>query len=481
MSAIPDLLIKTPAFVPGTVVSDPVELARLAKNAKISQTRKDNVERRKGMVKRTIKLKVQKNHVSRKKQGKVDQAYLQAKWIRNHVIHSQYPFEVEIKDTVPVHMFNPISGRCDFIEIRPLTLGSQMVMVLVQQVRQDIINLAKKKAKGHSVGALHGVQEVNCLPLPQNGITYALKGDHVRIQNIGWLKVNGTEQVTPGMELAQAQLVRKPSGLYVHILTYSPPVPQEKNGRVLGCDKGVKSPVVLSSGAIPDLKVEYPEDLKKAYQTLSRSRPGSKGRMKARKVIARKHEDWANQKEDKVNQLVHDLKEYSLIVAQNDNVAAWKRLWGKALQQVAHGRITESLARLPTFLAIDRWIPTTQECPKCLKLNLIPLEERIYACACGFREDRDVKAAKTMACYGLYQLAHPSRDLRRLTVEERTSVYGIYDRLADVRVPYSSPSVEAVSPDTLDTPAVRLSVSVYGSGADAPAVHATDAADFSPR
>jgi len=41
------------------------------------------------------------------------------------------------------------------------------------------------------------------------------------VQGIGWLKVNGGDQLTADMELASAKLIHKASGYYVNILTYA--------------------------------------------------------------------------------------------------------------------------------------------------------------------------------------------------------------------------------------------------------------------
>jgi Putative transposase DNA-binding domain len=83
---------------------------------------------------------------------------------------------------------------------------------------------------------------------------------------------------------------------------------------------------------------------------------------------------------------------------------------------------------LPTSQAIDKWCPTTQECPCCFKRNKVPLSIRTYRCTCGFEEDRDVKAAKTILCYALYKLLHPLAVCKRLPVEALSDLYSNYNR-----------------------------------------------------
>ena len=52
---------------------------------------------------------------------------------------------------------------------------------------------------------------------------------------------------------------------------------------------------------------------------------------------------------------------------------------------------------LPNVVILDRFIPTTKLCPKCHSVkNGLTLADRTYICSCGYREDRDVHAAKNM-------------------------------------------------------------------------------------
>ena len=51
---------------------------------------------------------------------------------------------------------------------------------------------------------------------------------------------------------------------------------------------------------------------------------------------------------------------------------------------------------LPQTVVLDKWIPTTKLCPKCLRKHGIGLDERTYVCECGYQEDRDIHSAKNM-------------------------------------------------------------------------------------
>ncbi len=55
----------------------------------------------------------------------------------------------------------------------------------------------------------------------------------------------------------------------------------------------------------------------------------------------------------------------------------------------------------PNVLVVDRFFPSTKMCPSCGAINeCITLSDRMFTCGCGYSEDRDVKAAKTLLLAG---------------------------------------------------------------------------------
>lgn len=60
------------------------------------------------------------------------------------------------------------------------------------------------------------------------------------------------------------------------------------------------------------------------------------------------------------------------------------------------GLIKSKLKALPQTIILDKWIPTTKWCPKCWKKHAMKLDERTYACECGYSEDRDIHSARNM-------------------------------------------------------------------------------------
>jgi transposase len=104
---------------------------------------------------------------------------------------------------------------------------------------------------------------------------------------------------------------------------------------------------------------------------------------------------------------VASLADYEKIYFQDENLNAWKKLWGRQLQHSALGRIKEELRRKPNAVMLDRWLPTTQQCQECERKNRIPLDQRIYSCACGYSKPRDLHGAGNMIILGREAEATP--------------------------------------------------------------------------
>ena len=87
---------------------------------------------------------------------------------------------------------------------------------------------------------------------------------------------------------------------------------------------------------------------------------------------------------------------------QDEQLKNWKRSYGKRMQHEILGRVKSKTKKLDNCHVLNKWLPTTQLCPKCFSKHKMPLSERTYTCECGYTNDRDVHAAKNMIliyCY----------------------------------------------------------------------------------
>lgn len=109
-------------------------------------------------------------------------------------------------------------GTMDEREYR--TLGSQMKHSLIKTICSNIKTLATLKKQGRKVGNVGFAGEVKSIVLPQPEITYRIRGQKVKIQNIpGRVRVRGVKQLE-GWEQAKAVLTSEADGWHLHVTCY---------------------------------------------------------------------------------------------------------------------------------------------------------------------------------------------------------------------------------------------------------------------
>ena len=83
---------------------------------------------------------------------------------------------------------------------------------------------------------------------------------------------------------------------------------------------------------------------------------------------------------------------------QDENLKGWhKGLFGRTVQHSVLGLVKAKLIHNERVTVLSSREPTTKYCPVCGKLKKdITLADRVYECPCGYREDRDVHAARNM-------------------------------------------------------------------------------------
>jgi transposase len=364
------------------------------KNKQISATIFETRQRRESLDCKVFKIKLV--DISDAKSEKLSRFFAEAKWIYNSVLGSEDPLVFDYKSKeVPVHVFNKETGKCDIIEQRQLTLGSQMKQHIFKEVSLNAYALHKARQSGNKIGKLKFKSEVNRIHLKQHGTTFRMKENKVTIQKLGSFRSRGLKQIPEGAEIACADLVRKPSGFYLHVVTYNKPEKRERSGEI-GIDFGIKDAVILSNGEKFKWSLNVPADIKRGQQSLSRKKRGSNNHFKQRQRLLRKHERLMNKKEDAANKFVSSLKNYAKVVIQDDDFSQWQAgHFGKRVSTSILGRIKAKIKNLPTSEVIDRYLPTTSECPCCHTRVEMPTSKREFHCpSCGHREDRDIKAAK---------------------------------------------------------------------------------------
>ncbi len=366
----------------------------------IKASLKATQSRRKGMDCKVFEIKLQK--LSKLQESKLEQAFLEAKWLYNDVLASEKPFEYKISKTVTVLKFNDETSKCDIPEIRELSLGSQIRQGILTRIFISIRGLATKKKKGLKVGVLGYSKCCNSLPLKQFGTTFRIFEKEISVQGLGKFKAKGLEQLK-GSEIANANLVRKASGYFLKVTCFQPKAERERSGEI-GLDLGIKDTVVDSNGIKHNWEFDL-KKIKKAHKNLSRKKKKSKNSRKAIKKLQKTYEKLNNQKDDAANKFVASLQKYETVVIQDENLRGWHvGRFGRQVQTSILGRIKTKVKTLETSIVVGRFLPTTKICPQCLERNEIPLSQRYFSCNCGFSHPcRDTKAALTILTYGLLE------------------------------------------------------------------------------
>ena len=415
------------------------------KNLKIKESLRATKERHSNMDCRVFSAKVQENRLSKAKLEKLYRCFLEAKWLYNAVLSSTEDFPRSGIKTVSIKVKDTFEER----EIK--NLSSQMKQSVVDSAKTNASNLSKAKRKGLKVGKLQYKKECNEIDLTQFGNTYKFKSHNkISVQNIGILVVNGLEQIDlDEVEFANAKLVKKPSGFYIHITVYSKKQPQSvAEKEVIGLDMGIKDQLIFSNGVKVNFYLEESEQLKGLMRKLSRQVKGSNQYKQTLTRIKRVYEHLNNKKNDVVNKLDSVLKQNYIICFQDELLNQWKRKkskrrfsFGRKVQHGILGRVKEKLKKNSTNVMLESSVPTTQTCPECGCLTKHSLDKRVYHCNhCGFENtDRDVHSANMMVLlsgYGTYR----SLNTDAVSTERMVS---LLDSLTNLGVVVSADSMQA--------------------------------------
>lgn len=192
-----------------------------AEREQIRQSLVETRERRKTQIIKVFELKVNCHQTKPETFKKFNDFFKQAKWIRNDMIacskvteENNTIFNYEYLEHKNVKHFDK-----DMNELyADITLPVYLHRGMVANVKQDIVNLSKAKKKGRKIGALKFKSECNSIPILSGGIRI-IDNSHITIPGFKKLKVYGLNQILDldNYELADGKLVKKASGIYIHV------------------------------------------------------------------------------------------------------------------------------------------------------------------------------------------------------------------------------------------------------------------------
>lgn len=388
----------------------------MTKSEKVKKTISLNKERRKGMRLKTISLKINKNKLSKDKLNKLDLFFEHGRLLYNHIIGLENPFSFDCKNT-------KITTK-EGSEVT-LLISQQMRQSILKEVKSSILALSKKRKNGNKVGPLKEKKKCNSIELIQFGKTYKLLNKkRAMIQNLGVVNIFGSHQIKEGYELASANLIKKPSGYYLNIIVYCEKT--NLNDKEIGINFGIKNTIYTSDGLFVNNKLTFPNKIKKIDKRLQKKKKNSKNYVKLAKKRELEYEKFSNKKNDFCNKTFNKIRFNKKIFIQDELLHKWQStFFGKEVTSSILGRLKKKLIGLENCFVIESGIPTTKICPKCFVINRKFKKYDIFNCSCGFSEERDLKAAKTILCLGKNKI-YTAKGFSRLSVEEFSSIFKSY-------------------------------------------------------
>lgn len=204
------------------------EQERLEKNKRISETKRSTIERHSSMLIKTFDVKIQWNACSKVQKEALERVFLEQKWLKNYIIYwSENPENKINKFNIKQKKITKKNAKFEDEEVELKYLSSQARMALVGRMYSNIKTLHTLKEKGlQKCGRLKYSKEETVIGLVQPNVSYQIKSSkRVKIQGLGKaFPVNGMKQFIniPGLEYANARLLKRPTGYYIQFVTYQP-------------------------------------------------------------------------------------------------------------------------------------------------------------------------------------------------------------------------------------------------------------------
>lgn len=382
----------------------------------------DEKERKKIKI-RTYETKMDISHLNRVTLRYLNILFLEIKWFYNYMI-SKGAYDIDPKITKV-----PIKVKDKFEERDIGHLSHLMKRGIIDRAKANINTLSSMKEKGKKVGKLKFKSEANSIPLIKYGSEYKILNDeYVKIVDIDQkIKVRGLEQILKripeGLEIANANLVRRHEDFYLMITTYQKIDGEKIPKMIIGIDFGISKQLTLSKGIGIEYSVSINNKLRKLYKKLSRQILHSKNWYKTLNKIRKEFDRLGNIKWDIKNKIVKCLKDNCEIVCfQDENLRWMQRIYGRKMLSTGIGGIISMIKeKIHTPVQIDRFFPSTKRCCRCGHKRDVELNERVYSCynpECGNEMDRDLNSAISIEKEGLKSVKSVGTERIELTPGE---------------------------------------------------------------
>ena len=378
------------------------EEQRLEKNNRIREKGKQTREKRKSQLCRVYRVKIDISHLNEAQREHLKMLFVEAKWLYNDALTFMKDHDISEYDTKVVNVHGLDKDR-NLVTHDLKYISSHMKQSVIAGIKYSLKALSSLKKNNHQVGGLRYKSEYVSVNLQQHKMTYRFYDEkHIGIQGFSKsLKIRGANQFwnIPNLEFANAKLLNLPDGYYLAITTYQNKGGEKKKYKPeIGIDMGIKTTITTSDGRKFKVLIEESERLKKCQRLIARRKKGSSNRYRAQKLMRKSYQKLGNKKRDAANKITHELLEHEIVYMQDENLKGWhKGLFGRTVQHSVLGLVKKKLMNSERVIVLPKSMPTTKYCPKCGNLKRdIKLSDRVYECPCGYKEDRDIHAARNM-------------------------------------------------------------------------------------
>ncbi|TCI62190.1 RNA-guided endonuclease TnpB family protein [Exiguobacterium sp. SH3S1] len=239
--------------------------------------------------------------------------------------------------------------------------------------------------------------------------TIRIEGNLVRLPKVGFIRFTQHRIFDGEIRSATVSMTRT-GKFFVSLLVEQDDEPWVPAEHKIGIDLGLGHFAVMTNDALVTEKVPNPRSLreaearlKRAQRALSRKKPGSRNREKARLLLAKKHEQVKNRRHDflhKLSRRIVDENQVVVVETLKPREMMQDRRLSKSIGDAGWGEFVRQLeykARFygRTLIKADPWFASTQVCSACGENGgRKDLHVREWTCAaCGALHDRDVNAS----------------------------------------------------------------------------------------
>ncbi|HBL14650.1 MAG TPA: transposase [Cyanobacteria bacterium UBA11162] len=301
------------------------------------------------------------------------------------------------------------AAKEEFPELK--TVNAQVLQQVLRKLETAVLDMGRK---GMGFPRFKNRYRMRSFVYPQLGKSQFLRGNQIKLPQLGWLEYVKSREIPDGFVVKQARIVRKASGYFVMLtLECNVNVPDPvASGHAVGIDLGVNLFVATSDGDVidrPRFLSSLHRKLKLLQRRLKHKRKGSNNRHKLNLKIARLHQRISDTRKDWHFKLANSLCDGAgMIFVEDIDFRVWAKGWfGKHTLDAGFGQFLSILKfvcwkRGVYFDKVDKNY-TSQVCPQCdAHTGKKDLSVRIHACSeCGYTTHRDVAAAQIVRNRGL--------------------------------------------------------------------------------